>query len=273
MTRDAYTRRTTNSNVSSSSINLSSILVGIFLTGLLISISYNYVLSKIGYTIVPTEELFKTQSQEQVIIENSRVIMDLKNDIITKSQEINDLLAQLSIARLEKAGNLSGSAEKTTKITEITLRLKLSELEVQRLMIVEDELKSKIANMGLSATNLRQEMLNKAGTSLTELNNVDPILVPPQKTQNITKYLPIVRVPPQYPSRAAENGIEGYVIVTFTVTAEGTTKNIVAIESSHKMFVREAVKAARKYKYKPRVVDGEPIESSGVRVRIEFELA
>ena len=87
------------------------------------------------------------------------------------------------------------------------------------------------------------------------------------------EYLPIVRVPPQYPARAAENGIEGYVIVTFTVTAEGTTKDVVAIESSHNMFVRAAVKAAGKYKYKPRVVDGDPIESSGVRVRIEFELA
>lgn len=86
------------------------------------------------------------------------------------------------------------------------------------------------------------------------------------------EYLPIVRVPPQYPARAAENGVEGYVIVVFTVTAEGTTKDVVATESSHKMFERAAVKAAQKYKYKPRVIDGEPIESPGVRVRIEFQL-
>lgn len=86
------------------------------------------------------------------------------------------------------------------------------------------------------------------------------------------EYLPIVRVPPQYPARAAENGVEGYVIVVFTVTAEGTTKDVMATESSHKMFERAAVKAAQKYKYKPRVIDGEPIESPGVRVRIEFQL-
>lgn len=87
------------------------------------------------------------------------------------------------------------------------------------------------------------------------------------------EYLPIVRVNPQYPPRASENGVEGHVLVEFTVTAEGTTENVIVIESSHKMFERNAVKAAQKYKYKPRVVDGEPIPVTGVRVRIEFKLA
>ncbi len=86
------------------------------------------------------------------------------------------------------------------------------------------------------------------------------------------EYLPIVRVPPQYPARAAENGIEGWVLLEFTVTAEGTTENVFVVESSHKMFERSAVKAGEKYKYKPRVVDGEPIPVTGVRVRIEFTL-
>lgn len=86
------------------------------------------------------------------------------------------------------------------------------------------------------------------------------------------EFLPIVRVNPQYPARAAENGIEGYCTVEFTVTAQGTTENVMAIESSHSMFERPAVKAAEKYKYKPRVVDGEPIPVTGVRVRIEFKL-
>lgn len=87
------------------------------------------------------------------------------------------------------------------------------------------------------------------------------------------EYLPIVRVAPQYPSRAQENGIEGYVIVEFTVTAEGTTADVIAVESSHKMFERNAVKAAQKFKFKPRVVDGDPISVAGVQNRIVFELA
>lgn len=87
------------------------------------------------------------------------------------------------------------------------------------------------------------------------------------------EYLPIVRVNPTYPTRAQENGVEGYVIVIFTVTAEGTTSDVQVVESSHTMFERNAVKAALKYKYKPRVVDGEPISVTDVRVRIEFQLA
>lgn len=87
------------------------------------------------------------------------------------------------------------------------------------------------------------------------------------------EYLPIVRVAPQYPQRAAENGIEGYVIVEFTVTAEGTTDNVIAVESSHKMFERNAVKAAQKFKFKPRVADGNPISVDGVQNKIIFELA
>ena len=87
------------------------------------------------------------------------------------------------------------------------------------------------------------------------------------------EFLPIVRVDPQYPSRAAENGLEGNVLVSFTVTVEGTTRDVLAVESSHKMFERNAVKAAQKYKYKPRVVDGEPVEVTGVLVDILFRLA
>jgi len=86
------------------------------------------------------------------------------------------------------------------------------------------------------------------------------------------EFLPIVRVNPQYPSRASENGIEGFVTVSFTVSPEGTTTDVIVVESSHKMFERSAVKAAGKYKYKPRVVDGEPVQVLGVRVRIEFQL-
>jgi protein TonB len=86
------------------------------------------------------------------------------------------------------------------------------------------------------------------------------------------EYLPIVRVPPAYPPRAQENGVEGWVLLEFTVTAEGTTENVIVLESSHSMFERSAIKAAEKYKYKPRVVDGEPTPVTGVTVRIEFTL-
>ncbi|WP_321394413.1 energy transducer TonB [Emcibacter sp.] len=85
-------------------------------------------------------------------------------------------------------------------------------------------------------------------------------------------YLPIVKVAPVYPRRAAERGIEGYVILEFTVTKNGTVRDIVVVETTSSLFNRAAIKAAEKFKYKPKVVDGEPVDVSGVLHKITFEL-
>ena len=86
------------------------------------------------------------------------------------------------------------------------------------------------------------------------------------------EYLPIVKVAPIYPRRAQTRGLEGYVIVEFTVTKSGTTKDVIVVESSSSIFNSSAIKAAEKFKYKPRVIDGEPVEVYGVQNLIRFEL-
>ncbi|MGD8810723.1 MAG: energy transducer TonB [Gammaproteobacteria bacterium] len=86
------------------------------------------------------------------------------------------------------------------------------------------------------------------------------------------EYLPIVKVAPVYPARAASRGLEGYVIVEFTVTPTGATKDIFVVESTSSLFERAAVDAAAKFKYKPRVIDGNPVEVPGVRNKITFVL-
>lgn len=86
------------------------------------------------------------------------------------------------------------------------------------------------------------------------------------------EYLPIVRVAPIYPSRALSRGIEGYVDLEFTVTTAGTVKDPVVTYSTSSLFNRAAMRAVLKFKYKPRVVDGQPVEVPGVKTRIRFEL-
>ncbi len=90
---------------------------------------------------------------------------------------------------------------------------------------------------------------------------------------NDGEYLPIVKVAPIYPSRALSRGIEGYVIVEFTVTRTGTVRDVFVVESTSSLFERAATTAALKFKYKPRVIDGEPVEVTGVRNKITFEIA
>ena len=88
------------------------------------------------------------------------------------------------------------------------------------------------------------------------------------------EYLPIVKVKPIYPRRAQTRGIEGYVLLQFTVTRTGAVADPVVIESDPPgIFDRAAINAAFKFKYKPKVVNGEPIDVAGVLNKITFELA
>lgn len=87
------------------------------------------------------------------------------------------------------------------------------------------------------------------------------------------EYLPIVKVAPIYPRRAQTRGITGYCIVEYTVTTSGAIRDPVAVDCQPSgVFERASVKAAEKFKYKPRVVDGEAIEVAGVQNKFTYEL-
>lgn len=85
--------------------------------------------------------------------------------------------------------------------------------------------------------------------------------------------IPLVRVNPQYPERAKQRGLEGWVEIEFTITAAGTVKSP-RVTNYHPstVFNRAALRAIRKWKYNPKVVEGVAVERPGVRVRLTFEL-
>ena len=86
-------------------------------------------------------------------------------------------------------------------------------------------------------------------------------------------YLPLAIVQPVYPRRAITRNIQGHVIVELTVTKLGTTKDIRIVEAvPPNIFDKAALAAAAKFKYKPRVMDGQPIEVPGVQYKFTFEL-
>ena len=87
------------------------------------------------------------------------------------------------------------------------------------------------------------------------------------------EYLPIVKVAPIYPRRAQTRGITGYCIVEYTVTTSGAIRDPVAVDCDPQgVFEKASVKASLKFKYKPRVVDGEAIEVAGVQNKFTYEL-
>lgn len=87
------------------------------------------------------------------------------------------------------------------------------------------------------------------------------------------EYLPIVKVAPQYPRRALARGLEGEVLVRYTVTKQGSVRDPQVVQSTNSVFDRAAVDSASRYKYKPRVVDGQAVEVPNVQTVIKFELA
>lgn len=87
------------------------------------------------------------------------------------------------------------------------------------------------------------------------------------------EYLPIVKVQPSYPVAAAKRGIEGFVIVEYTVTKKGSTSDLKILEANPaNVFERAALAAASRFKYKPKLVDGVAVEVKGVSNRFNFKL-
>ena len=84
--------------------------------------------------------------------------------------------------------------------------------------------------------------------------------------------LPIVAVAPAYPARALARHLEGYVVVEYTVTVTGGVRDAFIVASSNGVFHRSAIEAACKFKFRPRIVDGQPVETPGVRRQFTFVL-
>ena len=84
--------------------------------------------------------------------------------------------------------------------------------------------------------------------------------------------LPIVRIDPQWPREALVEGIEGYVIVEVLIAADGSVASAVVVESvPRRMFDRNVIRAVLKWKFKPRIVNGVPVERRAIQ-RLDFNL-
>jgi len=87
-----------------------------------------------------------------------------------------------------------------------------------------------------------------------------------------TGLVPAFRVPPQYPLRAANRGIEGWVRVEFMINQQGRVVDPVVVDSyPSSIFNRAAIRAISRWKFKPKVVAGMVVEQRAVQV-MEFKL-
>jgi protein TonB len=84
---------------------------------------------------------------------------------------------------------------------------------------------------------------------------------------------PIVRIEPKYPTQAARDGKEGWVQLSFTINELGGVEDVKVIDAEPKrIFNREAIRALRKWKYRPQIIDGKPQKQPGLTVQLDFKL-
>ena len=80
-------------------------------------------------------------------------------------------------------------------------------------------------------------------------------------------------LPPVYSPRLINRGIEGYVVVGFSVNQVGDVFDPFVIESEPKgVFDKAALEAIAKFKYKPRYEDDRAVSTAGQRYIFKFEL-
>lgn len=88
-------------------------------------------------------------------------------------------------------------------------------------------------------------------------------------------YLPLVAIAPQYPTRAAQRGIEGWCLVSFTVDPQGNvledTIEVVDAEPAN-IFDRSSIRAAARFKFQPRVEQGQGVQVPGVQYLFRYQL-
>lgn len=67
--------------------------------------------------------------------------------------------------------------------------------------------------------------------------------------------------PPEYPGRAINRGIEGWVDIEFVVATDGSTRDVTVTDASNEaMFGEAAVAAVEQWRFKPRIFMGQTIE-------------
>ena len=110
-------------------------------------------------------------------------------------------------------------------------------------------------------------------------DEIGPRDVPPPFSHQVTVgvtdggILPVVTVAPTYPRRMAARGIEGWVLLEFSVDQLGRVQNPQVIDAQPTGgFSNAAIDAVLRYKYKPKVFDGKATWVHGVQTRMVFQL-
>jgi len=112
------------------------------------------------------------------------------------------------------------------------------------------------------------------GSILNSTPTVAPKIATPQRVRvssGVSTGMLVRKVPPSYPPLARQARIQGTVVLQATISKEGSIENLQLI-SGHPMLAPAAIEAVKQWKYKPYLLNGEPVEVE-TQVQVNFTLA
>ena len=81
----------------------------------------------------------------------------------------------------------------------------------------------------------------------------------------------VKKIAPVYPAEARRARIQGTVVLQAQISKDGSIQNLQLV-SGHPMLAPAAIEAVRQWKYKPYLLNGEPVEVE-TQVQVNFTLA
>jgi protein TonB len=86
------------------------------------------------------------------------------------------------------------------------------------------------------------------------------------------QYLPIAKEAPDYPQRALERNIEGECTVVYTVSNQGRVTDPQVVGNCHPLFVKPSLAAAKRFRYQPKLIDGQAVAVANVKNTFTYRI-
>jgi periplasmic protein TonB len=134
-------------------------------------------------------------------------------------------------------------------------------------LVVEQEPIPDIPDMQFDPNATSGETINIAVDTSSKLDTG------PGLAQMDGEMIPLSVPEPEYPRSAANKGQEGYCVAKFTVTAQGTARDITVGDCPDKVFEKSTLRAAGRLKFKPKVVEGTPVDVPNQAYKYVYRMA
>lgn len=116
-------------------------------------------------------------------------------------------------------------------------------------------------------------LIDAGGMSFTLPGPTNPAGAGVMTDPNSRRATPTVRIPPEYPQGPLRRGIEGWVLVEFTITEAGTVEQVRVLESEpNRVFNSASIRAIKRWKYQPKLQNGRPVAQHNMRETIRFQI-